>query len=195
MRKLWFGGSFNPIHSGHLICARSVAESAGFDRVILVPTGQAPHKSADTSMASAVDRVAMCRLAIANDPFFGVDDIETRRTGPSYTIDTARQLRQSGETEISWLIGADMAMSLPRWHDPANLLAEVHFILMARPGWSMDWSNLPAEFRHLEKNIVQAPAMEISSTMLRNRMANGKSIRYLTADPVIEYIQQHNMYS
>lgn len=136
----------------------------------------------------------MCRLAVANDPFFDVDDIETRRAGPSYTLDTVREFRRTGQTDIAWLIGADMAISLPRWHEPAKLMAEVNFVLMARPGWSMNWSTLPIEFRHLAKNVVQAPALEISSTALRERLENGKSIRYLTSDAVIEYIRNHKVY-
>jgi nicotinate-nucleotide adenylyltransferase len=195
MRTLWYGGSFNPIHLGHLICARSVAESAGFDRVVLVPSSQPPHKSADTGIAAAEDRLAMCRLAVANDPLFEVDNIEMRRSGPSYTLDTARQLKTFGHAEISWLIGADMALHLPRWHQPAKLLAEVNFVLMARPGWELDWKTLPPEFHHLELKVVKAPLVEISSTQIRDRLGKGLSIRYLTPDTVIDYIHTNKLYT
>jgi nicotinate-nucleotide adenylyltransferase len=195
MRKLWFGGSFNPIHVGHLVCARAVAEAAGFDQVTLIPSGQSPHKSAEFAMAEAHHRLEMCRLAIAGDDFFTVDDIEVSRAGPSFTVDTVAELKRRGEPEVAWLIGADMALFLPSWHQPATLLAETNLILMARRGWSIDWLKMPAEYRHLEKNVVTAPQLEISSTTLRDRLAAGKSIRYLTPDPVIQYIEEKQLYS
>jgi nicotinate-nucleotide adenylyltransferase len=194
MRQLWFGGSFNPIHFGHLICARSVAESAGFDRVILVPGRQPPHKSADTSLVAPHHRLKMCQLAVAGDLFFQVDDLELNRDGPSYTIDTARQLRARGEAEIAWLIGADMANLLPRWHDPAGLMAEMRFVLMARPGWIFDWSSLPGDMQKLRSSVVTAPLLDISSTALRDRLAKGQSIRYLTPEAVVDYIQREGLY-
>jgi nicotinate-nucleotide adenylyltransferase len=194
MRNLWFGGSFNPIHLGHLICSRAVAEAGGFDRVILIPNRQSPHKSQDTSQPSAQDRLEMCRLAVAGDDFFQVDDLELNRPVPSYTIDTVRQLRAQGFSEINWLIGADMVSSLPRWHDPASLLAESTFILMGRPGWSIDWSLLPDSLQKLQSNIVQAPQVDISSTQIRNRFASGQSIRYLTPDAVVDYIHRRHLY-
>lgn len=194
MRYLWFGGSFNPIHFGHLVCARGVAESAGFDRVVLLPSGQSPHKTADASMAEPHHRVAMCQAAVAGDPLFAVDGIEMRRAGPSYTIDSVRELKQRGFTSVAWLIGADMVNSLPTWHEPANLLAEVDFVLMARPGWSMDWSLLPPEFRGLQKNVVPAPQLDISSTQIRDRLARGQSIRYLTSEAVVRYISEQRLY-
>jgi nicotinate-nucleotide adenylyltransferase len=137
----------------------------------------------------------MCRLAISGDDFFEVDDLEVNRPGSSYTIDTARILRAGGNSTISWLIGADMVNSLPTWHDPAALLEEVNFVLMARPGWIFDWSSLPVEMQSLQSQIVPAPQLQISSTVLRSRIAVGKSIRYLTPDAVIDYIRQHRLYS
>ena len=193
-RRLWFGGSFNPIHVGHLITARAVAEIAGFERVVLVPSAQPPHKAGDMSLAPANHRLEMCRQAVAADPLFEIDDLELHRSGPSYTIDTVRELKKKSSGEISWLIGADMARSLPQWHQPDKLLAEVQFILMARPGWSFDWQTLPLEYRSLQKAVVDAPLLEISSTQIRHRILNGKSIRYLTPDPVLDYILQHNLY-
>src|SRR5215210_7294765 len=98
MRTLCFGGSFNPIHHGHLLCARAVAEREGFDRVELIPSAQPPHKAGTAfDMAPAEDRLAMCRLAIEGTKLFAVNDIELRRSGPSYTVDTARQLKAQGD--------------------------------------------------------------------------------------------------
>jgi nicotinate-nucleotide adenylyltransferase len=195
MRKLWFGGSYNPIHFAHLICARAVAEAAGFDQVVLVPTGQSPHKAVESGTPTATHRLEMCRLATAGDNFFAVDDLEVRRDGPSYTVDTVAELKRRGEAEVAWLIGADMTLFLPAWHNPAKLLAETRLVLMARPGWTVDWTRLPAEFRHLQTHVVAAPQLEISSTSIRNRLAGGRSIRYLTPDAVIDYIRHQRLYS
>src|SRR3954469_23762100 len=113
MPKLCFGGSFNPIHHGHLRCAQAVAGKAVNDQIVLIPNAQPPHKSDTSDLASSVDRLAMCQLAAAGpgvSGLFTVSDIETRREGPSYTIDTAQELRDQGLPAIHWLIGADMLL-------------------------------------------------------------------------------------
>ena len=194
MRKLCFGGSFNPVHHAHLVCARAVAEAKGFERVVLIPSALPPHKLQATELAPAHHRLEMCRLAVAGDPLFEVNDIEVSRPGPSYTIDTARQLRQSGWDDVSWLIGADMVAILPHWHLPMDLLREVELVVMARPGWTMDWDGLPEPYRRLREQVVEAPLIDISSTLVRNRVASEKSIRYLTPEPVCNYIESHRMY-
>jgi nicotinate-nucleotide adenylyltransferase len=136
----------------------------------------------------------MCQAATRDDDLFHVDARELARPGPSYTIDTVRQLRAEGQAEVHWLIGADMAQSLPTWHEPSSLLAEVRFVLMARPGWPIDWKSLPPAVQKLQNNVVPAPQLDISSTRLRDRLAKGLSIRYLTPDAVVDYIQQHKLY-
>src|SRR5688500_18660222 len=163
MRTLYFGGSFNPVHHGHLICARHAAERLGFNVVVLVPSANPPHKAASADLASAEDRTRMCRLAVEGAAGFAVNDLETKRTGPSYTIDTARALAGAGGGRVSWLIGADMLRSLPTWHEPDALLSEVDFVIIARPGWSFDWDVLPERFRVLRSNVVEAPLIEISA--------------------------------
>ena len=194
MRRLCFGGSFNPIHHGHLLCARAAAETAGYDQVVLIPSRQPPHKQGDADIADAADRLAMCRLAIEGDPLFAVDELELQRPGPSYTIDTIRLLRQRGEENIAWLIGADMARYLPHWHEAVPLLSEVQFVLMARPGWSFDWLTMPAEYRHLEQHVVPAPLIEISSTDIRQRVHDGRSIIYMTPPAVVDFIRTRGVY-
>jgi nicotinate-nucleotide adenylyltransferase len=194
IRRLCFGGSFNSIHHGHLICARAVAETLGYERIVLFPSRQPPHKQGHTDIADASDRVAMCRLAISGDSLFEVDDLEITRPGPSYTIDTARELHHRGWGEVAWLIGADMAKILPTWHESAQLLAEVRFILMARPGWTFDWLSMPAEYRRLEQQVVTAPLIDISSTEIRRRVAAGKPITYLTPPAVADYIRERGLY-
>jgi nicotinate-nucleotide adenylyltransferase len=194
MPSIYFGGSFNPIHHGHLICARAVAEAAGYDRVVLVPTSQSPHKPVTPELAPASDRLQMCRLAIADDKLFEVDDIELKRPGPSYTIDTVRELARRTGGPPHWLIGADMLLYLPKWHRVPELLAETNFIVMARPGWTVDWSTLPPEFRALQNNVVEAPMIDIRATDLRQRVATDRSIEYFTPPAVCTYIRDRRLY-
>lgn len=194
MSVLCFGGSFNPVHHGHLICSRAVAEARDLDRVLLIPSFLPPHKPDSADLAPAQHRLEMCRLATSPDPLFETSDIEISRAGTSYTIDTVRELKRRGCGPVHWLIGADMLLYLPKWHQPLELLKEVNFLVMARPGWEIDWERLPPEFRSLQANVVQAPLIDISSSDIRRRVANGQSIRYLTAAAVREYICERSLY-
>jgi nicotinate-nucleotide adenylyltransferase len=198
-KTLCLGGSFNPIHHGHLICARAVAEKAGFERVLLIPTGQPPHKLSDPEFAEPAHRLAMCLLAAdtARDisgVHVNVCDIEVARPGLSYTIDSVRALRRQGWEAVHWLIGADMLNFLPNWRDPASLLREASLLVMARPGVRIDWNDLPGEFAFLKDNVIEAPLIEISSTQIRRRVALGQSIDYLTPPAVVDYIRTHGLY-
>ena len=198
MPTLHFGGSFNPVHNGHLRCAQAVAIQAGYERVVLIPSARPPHKPDSPDLASAADRLAMCRLAITErageTTAFEVSDVETRRSGPSYTLDTAQELRWQGANEVHWLIGADMLLYLPKWHRPLDLLREVHFVVMARPGWRIDWDALPPEYRHLRQRVVPAPQIEISSTEVRRRVRQNLPINDLVPPPVARYIAQRQLY-
>lgn len=194
MPTLCFGGSFNPIHHGHLICARAVAEQKRYEQVILIPSAQPPHKPAAANLAPASDRVRMCQLAIHSPSIFLVDDVEVSRTGPSYTIDTVEELQRRGSSQVHWLIGADMLLYLPHWHRPLDLLRLVHFVVVARPGWSIDWSTLAPEYRELRDHVVDAPLIDISATEIRRRVAAGLSIDYLTPPEVCRYIGDRALY-
>jgi len=195
MKTLCLGGSFNPIHHGHLICARAVMEHAGYERVMLIPSAQPPHKSAHANLAPAQERLRMCQLVVQSSATFVVDEIELKRTGPSYTIDTMRELKASrGWSEVHWLIGADMLNYLPQWHRADELLREVHFVVMARPGFDFDWQGLPAGFQHLRERVVEAPRIDISSTQIRDRVRAGMSIDFLTPAPVVDHIQERHLY-
>ena len=197
LRRLCFGGTFNPIHHGHLLCARAVAEASGFDRVTLIPSGDPPHKNSPSeamSIAPAKDRLAMCRLATEGDPFFETSDIELLRSGPSYTIDTARELKRQGWPGVAWLIGGDTIAKLPTWHEPLALLAEIQFVVMGRPNSPLDWSTIPKPYQVLRTGLVVAPLIEISASEIRSRIQDGRSVRYLTPDDVANYIASYGLY-
>ena len=195
LATLCFGGSFNPIHYGHLRTSAAVAHRAGYGRVLLIPSAQPPHKPNSADLAAPPDRLAMCQLAAAEQPgLFQVSDLEIQRPGASYTIDTARELRSRGEKNINWLIGADMLRILPKWHRAQDLLREVNFVIMARPGWEFDWDSLPLEFRHLKDHVVEAPQIDISATEIRRRVGAGESIEGLTPPSVVRYLKEHNLY-
>lgn len=196
MNTLCVGGSFNPIHFGHLRCAQAVAELKSFDRILLIPSAQPPHKPGVSDLAPAADRLAMCRLAAADvDPnLFQVDDLELRRTGPSFTFDSAMELKRRGMRTVHWMIGTDMLMNLPQWHRAQELIREVEFVIVARPGWEMDWSQLPQAFQSLQANVVEAPQIDISATEIRRRARTGQSLQGLTPPAVIAYIEANRLY-
>jgi nicotinate-nucleotide adenylyltransferase len=192
MSKLCLGGAFNPIHHGHLLCARAAAEALGYHTVVLIPTGNPYGKAAPSSMAPAADRLAMCRLAVGGLAGFEVDDRETRRVGPTYTIDTVRQLKSEGWETVPWLIGADQAMNLPSWHEPVALLEEADLLVMTRPG--CDASRFPSPFEVLKDRLVRVPALDISSTDIRDRVAADRAIEFLTPAAICRFIAEHGLY-
>lgn len=194
MNTLCVGGSFNPIHYAHLRCAAAAMKQKALDRVLLIPSAQPPHKAAAGDLATAEDRLAMCRAAVADDPQFAADDLELRRTGPSYTFDTVVELKQRGWPMVSWMIGADQLLSLPRWHRADELIREVNFVIVARPGWLIDWSTLPPAYQSLRANVVDAPLIDISATDIRRRVKAGESIDGLTPPAVVQYIAERRLY-
>jgi nicotinate-nucleotide adenylyltransferase len=194
LKTLCLGGSFNPIHHGHLICARAAAECANFNRVLFIPSSQPPHKPADPALASVSDRLAMTRAAIEGYDTFDVDALEIGRAGPSYTIDTARALKQRGFDQVHWLIGADTLPQLPTWREPEALLQEVTFWIVDRPGNPIDWSTLPTSLQPLRGRLLILPQIEISATDIRRRVKNGQSIEFLTPSSVVTYIEEHRLY-
>ncbi len=199
-----FGGTFDPVHHGHLVVARSLAEARGFEQVTFVPAACPPHKSAAT--APPADRLAMLRLAIAEEPLLDLSDLELSRQGPSYTIDTVRELRRlhGAKTKIHWVIGADMLEDLPRWHCAAEVLAEAGLIVVVRPPWDQRleeiFTSLMAELgskavNALRESVTTTPRIDISSSDIRRRLAEGRSIRFLLPDSVLEYIEDRKLYA
>jgi nicotinate-nucleotide adenylyltransferase len=194
---LFFAGSFNPIHHGHLIIARTAAEAVGADRVVILPSAQNPLKNGDTAiagMASCEDRLNMCRLAVASLPGFEVSELELRRSGPSYTIDTVQQLKLQGYKEIHWLMGTDQLATLPKWREIDRLLSEVRFVIAARPGFRIDWTAFPAQIAALQSQVVNAPLLEISATEIRRRVAASLPIDFLSPPSVVRYIRENGLY-
>jgi nicotinate-nucleotide adenylyltransferase len=181
------GGSFDPVHHGHLIAAERAAEALGLDRVLFVPCASQPLKSHGPA-ASAEHRCAMLRLALGGHPNFLVETLEVERPAPSYTIDTLRELHRRGSgSRLVLILGADAAADLPRWRaaDEVARLAEI--AVLTRPG-------APEVSSALVRHLVATPAIEISASDIRARCLAGKSIRFLVPDAVADYIARHQLY-
>jgi nicotinate-nucleotide adenylyltransferase len=209
-----FGGTFDPIHHGHLRLAEEVAESAKLGEVRFMPSGTPPHRTRPG--ADATDRVAMARLAVAGNPRFSVDDRETRRAGPGYTVDTLTELRSElgVSRPLALLLGADAFLELATWHRWRALFDLAHIVVAYRPGFPIDtWqARMPEPLaheyaaRHMHQPLAVhlAPAggiaavsmtgLDISATFVRNAVAAGASARYLLPDSVLDYIQSRGLY-
>lgn len=161
---------------------------------MLIPARKNPLKSSEIDLASDVHRLSMCRLASADEPGIDVDDLEMHRPSPSYTIDTVRALASRGWGRVAWLIGADALPDLPRWREPEALARECDLLIMARPGYALDFDSLPPALRRLRGNVVTAPAIDISASDIRRRLRAGESIRGLTPPAVERYIHEHRLY-
>lgn len=192
-RYLTLGGSFNPIHVGHLICARSAAEKAGFTGVRLMVAGANPHK-ASADLAAAADRLAMCQLAVAGDPFYVVDSREVRRSGPSFTFDTAAELASETRQKVAWLVGTDLLSRLHTWHRFNELIDVVDFIVMRRAGHTLDLDDLDSKARTLAVRGFRVPSVEISSTEVRQRVRQGISVEHWVPPGVARFIADRGIY-
>jgi nicotinate-nucleotide adenylyltransferase len=182
-----FGGSFDPIHLGHLIVAAEAARALDLSEIRLIPVREHPFKQGQHA-AGAEERLAMVRLAVAGDPRFVVDERECRRPGPSYTVDTLRALRTEMPTaELFLLLGSDSAQQLSAWRDAQAVRTLATVVELTRPG--AESSRQAGVTRRLEM-----PAIDISATALRERVRRGESIRYFVPDAVAEYIATHGLY-
>lgn len=186
-----FGGTFDPVHLGHLILAEHVAGFAALGEVVFVPAGRPPHKEGRT-LAAARDRLAMVEAALAGNPCFSVSTIELERGDrPSFTIDTVRRLKAEGAREVALILGADSLVELATWREPEALVAESRVLVVERPG--VELADAPDHLRR-HATRVPAPLIDISSRMIRERVAAGHSIRYLVPEAVREYIAEHRLY-
>jgi nicotinate-nucleotide adenylyltransferase len=196
-----FGGSFNPVHLGHLVAAQDALEHMGLFRVIFLPVAQPPHKPA-RPLAPASDRLEMLRLAIADDPRFEVSDEEIARGGVSYTVDTLRRFRaRYPAATLYFLVGGDSLMELHTWRDILAVLNLAEIVTVTRPGIPLEQLTtetlrLPEPWpARLAANVVAGHRLDISSTDIRNRVARGRSIRYLVPAAVERYIRAHQIYA
>lgn len=185
------GGTFDPIHIGHLIAAEAAREQAGLDEVWFIPTADPPLKDKAPS-AAADQRYEMVRLAVENHSRFRVLDIELKRGGVSYSIDTVTELRkQFPGHAFCYIIGSDRINDLPRWHRIEQLSKLAGFIGLERPSNASRMDGLPS---YLQLQLVEMPPIGISSTDLRERLAAGQSIRYRVPEPVGDYIRRRGLY-
>jgi nicotinate-nucleotide adenylyltransferase len=200
MRIGVFGGTFDPIHVGHLIIAEQCREQAQLDRVLFVPSARPPHKLGQP-LTPFDRRAEMIRLAIAGNPVFAVEDLEKDRPGPSYTADTLAELhRRDATAELHLILGADCLPDLPTWHEPARIVAQAKLLVVARPGWpSWDAEQLRSALKlapdmPVQQQTIAVPLLEIASRDLRQRVADGHSIRYFVSNAVAAYVAEKNLY-
>lgn len=201
MRFGIYGGSFDPIHFGHLLLAECCREQRELDQVRFVPAAQSPHKL-ETRPASATARSEMVQLAIGGHPNFLMDPVEVNRGGLSYTIDTLKGIRQRyAEAELFLLMGADTLVDFPKWKSPGEICEICDLIVVQRPGHApANFANLgsittPERIADFEGLVVVMPQIDLSSREIRLRVAHRRSIRFQMPRAVEEYIQMHKLYA
>jgi nicotinate-nucleotide adenylyltransferase len=191
------GGTFNPPHIGHLICAQEALLQLELDRVDLVPVRQPPHKELEADPGVEA-RVELCRRAVADDPRLGLCRVDADRPGPSYTVDTLRELHErTPEDELIFIVGGDMAHSLPTWHDPEGVLALAELGVAEREGVRRaDILERVSGLRGAPERLrfFDMPRLDVSSSLIRRRVAAGLPVRYLVPDAVAEHIERSGLY-
>jgi nicotinate-nucleotide adenylyltransferase len=190
------GGTFDPIHLGHVAMAEAAAECVGLDRVLLIPAGVPPHRAAAT--ASASDRLAMVRLAASGHPRLEVSDIELRRAGPSYTVDTLRALaRERPGSELHLLLGWDAARDIGAWHAPEEVLRLARPVVVSRPGYPVPTERdlAAAGIEPTWAILCDVPTPEVESTDVRRLVEQGASLAGLVEPAVEAYLRRHRLYA
>ncbi|MDQ1731983.1 MAG: nicotinate-nucleotide adenylyltransferase [Pseudonocardiales bacterium] len=184
------GGTFDPIHHGHLVAASEVADLFELDEVIFVPTGQ-PWQKADRTVSPAEHRYLMTVVATASNPRFWVSRVDIDRPGPTFTVDTVRDIAALRPGALLFFItGADALQAILSWKDADELFKMCHFIGVTRPGYHLSGDHLPLE----SVTLLDVPAMAISSSAVRERVRSERPIWYLVADGVVQYIGKHGLY-
>ena len=187
------GGTFDPIHNGHLVAASEVAYRFQLDQVVFVPTGQ-PWQKAGREVTAAEHRYLMTMVATASNPRFTVSRVDIDREGPTYTIDTLRDLRELfPDAELYFITGADSLASIMSWRDWEVMLEMANFVGVTRPGYELSKDMLPLESQ-TGIELIEIPAMAISSTDCRERAREGEPVWYLVPDGVVQYIAKNNLY-
>ena len=204
-----FGGTFNPVHIGHLRTALEIREQLALDEMRLMPSAQPPHRA--EPQVSARHRAAMVALAIEGEGGLQLDERELRRTGPSWTIETLQEMRQELGTgvSLSFCVGMDSLVNLSSWHRWQELTDWAHLIVAARPGWQMPRDGVVAEWLSTRRRhdlgavrqtshgvvvVAELTLLPVAATGLRERLQAGRSVRYLTPDSVVDYIEKHRLY-
>lgn len=196
-RVLIFGGTFDPIHNGHLIACRTVAEGLGINRVILIPSGKHPYKH---DITPAEDRLEMTKQAVEDETLFEVCDCEFNRDGFSYSADTAAWIKQElGKKmkEVYWMIGADNVTQIPKWYKAEKFVQEVRFAVANRKTSEKIFDGTDEEkeiMDNMHVEYVDTPIIEISSSMVRERLEQGLSVKYMVPDEIIDYIKEKDLY-
>jgi len=188
------GGTFDPIHYGHLVTAEEALVQFSLDEVIFVPTGQ-PWMKEGREVSPAEDRYLMTVIATASNPRFRVSRIEIDREGRTYTVDTLLALSaENPDAELYFITGADAILEIFEWKDPEEVLSHAHFIAATRPGYDLARFDAAASTRHPNVSVMNIPALAISSTDVRERVRAGRPIRYLVPEGVKSYIEKAGLY-
>ncbi len=188
------GGTFDPIHHGHLVAASEVQAWFDLDEVVFVPTGE-PYQKSERDVSPAEHRYLMTVIATASNPRFTVSRVDVDRSGPTYTVDTLNDLhRQHPDADLYFITGADALSTILTWRDSEDLFALAEFVGCTRPGYNMDADTLDG-MPHDRVTIVEIPALAISSTDCRERTARGEPVWYLVPDGVVQYITKHRLYA
>jgi nicotinate-nucleotide adenylyltransferase len=188
------GGTFDPIHHGHLLTAEEALQQFGLDEVVFVPTGQ-PWMKEDRAVSPAEDRYLMVVVATASNPRFSVSRLEIEREGPTYTVETLRELKElRGDVELHFVTGADAMLEILQWKDPQEALELAHFIAATRPGYELTQFEQDAPGSDPRVTVMTIPALAISSTDIRERVRAGRPIRYLVPEGVQTYIEKAGLY-
>jgi nicotinate-nucleotide adenylyltransferase len=190
------GGTFNPPHVGHLVMVQEALNQLGLDRVVLMPVARPPHKEAVADPGATV-RLELCRLAVADAPDVSVSDLEIERGGASYTVDTLRALHDRvPEHALTFIVGGDMAHSLPSWREPEAVLGLARLAVAERDGLRREDIAHRLEPLHSGDRVVffDMPRIDVSSSAIRARVAEGRPIRYLVPDPIVEAIRERRLY-
>lgn len=192
------GGTFDPVHIGHLILAEEARDQLDLSIVYFVPAGDPPHKR-DRRLAPVEHRLRMVELAVADNPLFQVSRVDADRPGPHYTVDMVNifkaQMRPGGT--LFFLMGYDSLAELPSWHEPQALVAACHLVALTRYNVPLDWDYLEAKLPGIRQRVtlLDMPELEIASHHIQERVRAGRSIRYLVPDPVCAYIREHGLYA
>jgi nicotinate-nucleotide adenylyltransferase len=189
------GGTFDPVHHGHLVTAEAALWAFRLDEVVFVPTGQ-PWMKSERAVTASEHRYLMTVIATSSNPRFWVSRIEIEREGPTYTVDTLQELRRQAEEDIElfFITGADAMLEILHWKDPGEVLGLAHFIAATRPGYDIARFEEEAPIGHPKVSVLDVPALAISSTDIRRRVREGEPIRYLVPEGVETYIRKFGLY-